>query len=487
MTMPASLKPVTTAAANPPPARVANPPAVPGQGARPADQPLLINVTVTTPLRRIALALPAGALVGEVLPHLLRHAGGDPDDRAEPPGGWALRPAGGHLLDESLDLAAQGVRDGDVLDLVERELTWPRTGDDDVVELVATAARAWWAPWGPRATRRAGLAAAGLALLVGAVELALAGPRLTGSGPLALAVALVLLLLGVGLSRALSDAWAGAVPAAGALVYAALGGFLVTLPAGLGTRSGAGHLLAGGTALGLVAVLAGVGVGAATRVFVAAGGIAVAGLVAGGGELAGRSPVGAYTVLLTVATAGYLAGPEFARWWAQAFVPVSAPAGRPAATDAAPRYQEALAGIEIGVAVTVVWCAGVLGIAGGVAAWSLAACVALVLLAWPGRPDARAYRLPPVAAAGLALGILAASIAARAGTPPLGRVLPAVMLTSMALVVAWRTAMTPGPVPAVRPAGAPRAPGGRVAAWLGIGAALAVVPLAAVVLHAIPG
>jgi hypothetical protein len=120
--------------------------------------------------------------------------------------------------------------------------------------------------------------------------------------------------------------------------------------------------------------------------------------------------------------------------------------------------------------------------------------VALVLLAWSGRLGGRAYRLPPVAGAGLALGLLAAVIAARGGTPPLGRLLPAVLLASASLVVALRAtrvAATRDPAaPRVSPVPATDAPraaaGARVTSWLGVGSALAVVPLAALVLHAVP-
>ena len=53
-------------------------------------------------------------LVAELLPHLLRHAGEGVADEGEQHGGWALRRTTGALLEPSRNLAAQGVRDGEL-------------------------------------------------------------------------------------------------------------------------------------------------------------------------------------------------------------------------------------------------------------------------------------------------------------------------------------------------------------------------------------
>ena len=53
----------------------------------------LARVTVAAPRRRIDVALPDNALVVELLPHLLRHAGEDLAESAEQQDGWTLRRA----------------------------------------------------------------------------------------------------------------------------------------------------------------------------------------------------------------------------------------------------------------------------------------------------------------------------------------------------------------------------------------------------------
>src|SRR5215470_19780985 len=73
----------------------------------------LARVTVATPQRRLDVALPENALVAELLPHLLRHAGDELPDDGERHGGWTLRRATGAELDAARSLAVQGVRDGE--------------------------------------------------------------------------------------------------------------------------------------------------------------------------------------------------------------------------------------------------------------------------------------------------------------------------------------------------------------------------------------
>ena len=58
----------------------------------------LARITVSTPQRRIDLALPEDLAVAELLPSLLRHAGEGAADDGERHGGWALRTSTGTLL-----------------------------------------------------------------------------------------------------------------------------------------------------------------------------------------------------------------------------------------------------------------------------------------------------------------------------------------------------------------------------------------------------
>ena len=97
--------------------------------------PDLARVTVATPQRRIDVALPGNAHVAELLPHLLRLAGDELADDGEHHGGWTLRRATGAELDPVRGLAVQGIRDGELLNLVPRRLDWPELAYDDIVEI----------------------------------------------------------------------------------------------------------------------------------------------------------------------------------------------------------------------------------------------------------------------------------------------------------------------------------------------------------------
>ena len=90
------------------------------------------RVTVVAPKRRIDVALPDSALVGELLPHLLQHAGEDLPSAEDEQADWTLRRTTGAELEVTRNLAAQGVRDGELLQLVPRQMDWPELAYDDV-------------------------------------------------------------------------------------------------------------------------------------------------------------------------------------------------------------------------------------------------------------------------------------------------------------------------------------------------------------------
>ncbi len=100
----------------------------------------LARVTVSTPRRRVDVALPEQVPLAELLPEVLRHAGEGLADDGEQHGGWLLRRADGTVLAGGQALAAQGVRDGAVLHLVPARTEWPEFEYDDVVEALADAA-----------------------------------------------------------------------------------------------------------------------------------------------------------------------------------------------------------------------------------------------------------------------------------------------------------------------------------------------------------
>ena len=110
----------------------------------PAPTSGLARVTIRAPRRRLDLAMPHQVPLAELLPEVLRRAGEagpELDGAAAPAGGWILRRGDGGSLNGDTALAHQGVRDGDVLYLVPRNLTWPEPDYDDVIEEIAASAK----------------------------------------------------------------------------------------------------------------------------------------------------------------------------------------------------------------------------------------------------------------------------------------------------------------------------------------------------------
>ncbi|MGC5050380.1 type VII secretion integral membrane protein EccD [Micromonospora sp. DT48] len=263
----------------------------------------LARVTVSTPRRRVDVALPEQVPLAELLPEVLRHAGDGLADDGEQHGGWLLRRSDGSVLVGGQALAAQGIRDGEVLHLVPARTEWPEFEYDDVVEAVADAARRQGGAWSPGATRVAALVGAGVPLTVGLLALLAGGPE-DPTGWLAATVAAGLLVLtGTVLSRAHGDGLAGATVGGYALPYAALAGALAVSsgdpvgPIGALRWVGAPELLAGSVALLLASVLGLFGVATRLRIFVAGTVVGVGGGAAALGALL-LGPAGAAAVLL---------------------------------------------------------------------------------------------------------------------------------------------------------------------------------------------
>ncbi|HEU4423912.1 MAG TPA: type VII secretion integral membrane protein EccD, partial [Pilimelia sp.] len=274
------------------------------------------------PQRRIDVALPDNLLVAELLPHLLRHVGDDLADAGDGHGGWVLRRATGAVLEPTRNLSAQGVRDGELLHLAPRRDEWPELAYDDVVEVIAAGARRTGRSWGNAATRRCGIAVAAATLGLGLPLILLSGPPWPLPAGIALGLAALLAVTGIVLSRAFSDAGAGAALAASGLPYAFVGGALLASPGDVEvTRLGAPSLLLGSAALLLFAVLGYTGVAAVQRLFMAGLLAGVTGAVAALLCLAGMSPAGSAAVTLT-AVIGLLPGyPLFASWLGRLPVP----------------------------------------------------------------------------------------------------------------------------------------------------------------------
>ena len=233
-----------------------------------------------------------------------------------------MRRATGAELEGTRNLAAQGIRDGELLHLVPRNVDWPELAYDDVVEVVAGGARRAGRSWGQQATRRCGLAVTTTILLFGLAGLQLSGPPWVVPGLVALGFATGLSIAGVVLSRAGGDAVAGAVLAGNGMLYALVAGLVVTAPSGVAlTHLGAPHVLLGGAALLVFGIFGLVGVGAVQRIFTAGLSAGIAAILGALLCYAGAAPAGAAAVVVTLSI-GMLPGyPLVASWLGRLPVP----------------------------------------------------------------------------------------------------------------------------------------------------------------------
>lgn len=108
----------------------------------------LTRVTVISPTRRIDLALPGGATLGEILPNIIRfsgYEGGSPNEAVHQ---WVLQRFGEDPLDVTRLVSQLEIHDGETLHLRQLEATMPDAAFDDVVDAVATSTgtRPSWTP-----------------------------------------------------------------------------------------------------------------------------------------------------------------------------------------------------------------------------------------------------------------------------------------------------------------------------------------------------
>jgi type VII secretion integral membrane protein EccD len=445
----------------------------------------LARVTVAAPKRRMDVALPDTMVVAELLPHLLRHAGDELAGMGDDHGGWVLRRASGATLDPTRNLAAQGIRDGELLHLSPRREDWPELAYDDVVEVIAGGARRAGRSWGRAATRRCALAVGSAVLALGIVIVAMSGPPWTAPGATALSIAAGLALLGILLSRAFADSGAGSVLAGAALPYGFVGGALVAAREGAGlTELGASGLLLGSAALLVFSVIGYTGVAAGHLVFMAGVLTALTGLLSAVLGLAGMAAGGVAAVALTTVI-GLLPGyPVIATWIGRLPVPelpdrpedilADRPTPRRLEVFAAvSRATDLLSGMLLGAAVTggvAIACLLAADSSTPAALLAFAASVALLL-------RARLFALPrqrlPLlvsGVAGLAVVLLGAVASADPGAGRL--MLLIVLLVAAAAVLAAGLAYSRrSPSPYV----------GRAADILDVLAIMALIPLACAV------
>jgi type VII secretion integral membrane protein EccD len=349
----------------------------------------LARLTIATSQRRIDFALPEQVPVAELLPSLLRHLGSF-DQRAADVG-WVVRRADGTALSTDRSLAAQQVRDGEVLHLVSRAEGWPEPDYDDLVQAVADGTRSLGSHWDGPFTRRASLLVAVAVLVLGLPLLFLAGRSWQLPAVGALAVAVVTLIAGAVLSRALGDAAAGATIGALSLPYAFVGGLLVLAGDDPLGRLTAAHGLVGCAALLLAGVTGFIAVADRLWLFVAGTLLALLGSVATLLGLAGLDRAGSAAVVAAVALAlmpvstvlsvrlSRLPMPDLPHDAHDLLQDRPLPErGRVFAAVA--RAEEFFTGILLGVGAVALICVAVLAVDGGIAAPVLAGTVAVLIL-----------------------------------------------------------------------------------------------------------
>ncbi|NLU80289.1 type VII secretion integral membrane protein EccD [Micromonospora sp. HNM0581] len=390
----------------------------------------LARVTISTPRRRVDVALPEQVPLAELLPDVLRHAGDGLADDGEQHGGWLLRRADGTVLTGGQALSAQGVNDGEVLHLVPARTEWPEFEYDDVVEAIADAARRRGGGWSSGASRTTALAGAGVPVTVGLLALTAGGPGDPAGWTAATAVAGLLVLAGTVLSRAQGDGPSGAALGGYALPYAALAGALAVGsgdpvgPIGVLRWVGAPELLAGSVGLLLVSVLGLFGVATRLRIFVAG---AVVGVGAGSAALGGLllEPAGAAAVLLCSMTFAIGVVPLLAiRLGKVPLPPTALPTDLSDDSDrarelpdrsrvhaAVARTEEMLTGMLIGQAVLTVGAAVLLVSAGGVAGRLLVGVTSSVLLLRARLFKTVQHRVAPVLAGLAGYAVLGGALA----------------------------------------------------------------------------
>ncbi|MPZ27567.1 MAG: type VII secretion integral membrane protein EccD [Micromonosporaceae bacterium] len=443
--------------------------------------PGLTRLVVFAPKRRLELAFPNQLPVAYLLPDVLRHAGEELADRGLTHGGWVLRRSDGSRLDAGSSFAAQQVRDGEVLHLVPRQVQWPETSYDDIVDAIAASARRRGARWSGAATRIAGLGLAGTALLVGLVTALSAGPPWTVTAVLLLLVAGGLLLAGVLLARALGDATAGAVVAAAALPYGFAGGLVLLADESL-SRIGAPHLLTGSAVLITAGIAGYLGTGEYGRLFMAgvtaAGwglvGAVVALLFAGAGA-AGAAAVVVGGVLLVsplvpavAIRVGRIPLPDLPHN-VDDLVDDRPPPDRRSVEQATARTDEVLTGGLLGMALAGVAALAMLVVTGDAAALVLAAAVSAAFLLRARFHVAVRHRVPLLALGAAGLGLVGVALGLAGGADRVVVMLPAVAGAALLALAAGMTYRHRPPSPRL----------GRFADIGDVLLTLAVVPLVA--------
>jgi type VII secretion integral membrane protein EccD len=217
----------------------------------------LCRLTVCGPDRSVELAVPVHVPLIDLLPALVGHLGEGLADAGLEHGGWVLQRLGDPPLREELSVAVLGLHDGDVVHLRPRADQLPPLDFDDLIDGIAVGISGRPDRWRPEMSRR--LLTGLLALPLAAALAVLTGHVSVLSVTLAATLAVVLLALAAGASRALADLPVASVLGAAAIGYAGVAaGELPLLHGGPGGRE-----LASATTLWPALLAAGVGMAGA--------------------------------------------------------------------------------------------------------------------------------------------------------------------------------------------------------------------------------
>ncbi|MFF1794055.1 type VII secretion integral membrane protein EccD, partial [Kitasatospora sp. NPDC058263] len=271
------------------------------------------RVTVVAPDSRIDVALPEDVPLADVYPEVLRLSGQTQPDGA--PTGFHLVRRDGTVLDSGLPLAAQQVRDGDLLSLRPFAESLPPAVYDDVADAIATAVEADRRFWSPELMRAFGLIGAGVLLTLLGFALWFSDLRhdMHGlPGVLSGVIAVVLTALAGVRARVYQDAWAALALGLGALPHALIGGSGLIAVAHPWDGPGRLQFLTGCVAVLVVAVLLVGLLPEKDSLFVAAAFVSAAGALATfAAVLLPSTPanhIAAVTGVAAVAVIGFLPG-----------------------------------------------------------------------------------------------------------------------------------------------------------------------------------
>lgn len=192
-------------------------------------------MTILAKHTQVDMAIPVDVPVALVIPSVVdmvaQHSrSNDFDNEGErfEPAEWVLARIGHPPFSNSLSLGEHGVRDGELLMLESASHTAPTPLFDDIMYNVAIADADHFRGWTPRTARLTGSILAALTMLVGCLGL-LAAPEALPvwvSGSMALAVAILLVVAGMVLSRMYGDTGTALVLAGCALPAAFTAGML---------------------------------------------------------------------------------------------------------------------------------------------------------------------------------------------------------------------------------------------------------------------